>query len=172
MKKIEAIIKPFKLDEVREALSGFSSVAAAQEQLSKLAPLAVQTMRSTLQRKLEQQVDAGIGKLREQLTPSEASRTAQDISIEVMKAAAVCRRGVAIGNIDCEKQAYLTIASLQSLAPFATLGSPVVIKIQAEAFQHLNRINLETLRRIHTLSQISETGADADDDDGGVSLGR
>lgn len=156
--------------EVRAALSAFRSVEEAQAQLSKLASLAVQKMRTTLQRKLEQQVEAGIGRLREQLTPSEVSRTAQDISIEVMKAAALCRRGVATGNIDCEKQAYLTIASLQSLAPFATLGSPVVIKIQAEAFQHLNRINQDTLSRIHTLSQISEEGAD--DDGGGVSLGR
>jgi len=157
--------------EVREAMSAFRSIDEAQAQFSKLAPLAVQKMRATLQQKLEKQLDAGIGKLRKQLTPSEARRAAQDISIEVMKAAATCRRDIATARtIECEKQAYLSIASLQKLAPFAALGDPVITKIQAEAFQHLNRINQDTLRRIQTLSQISEEGAD--DDDGGVSLGR
>lgn len=157
--------------EVREVMSAFRSIEEAQTQLSKFAPLAVQKMRDTVQKKLEQQVGAGIDKLRRQLTPSEASRAAQDISIEVMKAAAVCRRDVATARtIECEKQAYLSIASLQSLAPFAAQGDKVISKIQAEAFKHLNRINEDTLRRIQTLSQISEEGAD--DDDGGVSLGR
>jgi len=156
---------------IREAFAPYQSIEAAQAQFSKLAPLAVQKMQTMLRQKIEQQVDVGIARVREQLTPSEISRTAQDISVEVMKAAAVCRRELGTArSIECDKQAYLSIASLQTLAPFATLGSPIVIKIQAESFQHLNRINQETLQRIHSLSEISE--AAADDDGGGISLGR
>jgi hypothetical protein len=157
--------------EVRDAMSAFSSVQEAQAQFLNTAPLAVKKMQATLRQAIEQQMHAAIGRVREQLTPSEASRTAQDISLEVMKAAAVCRRELGTArSIECEKQGYLSIASLQAIAPFATQGSPIVVKIQSEAFQHLNRINQETLQRIQALSQISEEGED--NNEGSVSLGR
>lgn len=153
--------------QMKDELGAFSSLDAAQSHIEKFAPAAVKQMRKFVEKKLVDQLRG----LAPDKATFDATRVGAQIAQEMVAARTKCIRAVSdVQRIECEKQAYVTVMRLQSMAPLIPNTSPIIKKIQSDAFSRLNRLNEDTIRRLHELSQMAE-GVELDDNEG-ATIGR
>lgn len=153
--------------QMQEELNALGSWEAAQARVQEFAPAAVKQMRSVVERKLIEQL-RGMAPDKDVF---DATRASAKIAEDMVAARNQCMRAVTNAQrIECEKQAYVTVMRLQTLAPLLPNTSPIIKKIQSDAFSRLNGFNDATLRRLQALSRMDER--DYEEDDSGQSIGR
>lgn len=153
--------------QMQDELNALGSWEAAQARVQQFAPAAVKQMRSLAEKKLMEQLRG----LAPDKVVFDATRASAKIAEEMVAARNLCMRSVTNAQrIECEKQAYVTVMRLQTLAPLVPNTSPVIKKIQSDAFSRLNGFNEATLRRLQALSQVDES--DYEEEDSGQSIGK